>query len=133
MTGSSCPQREALGDTDPNQWPTGVSGQPADPWQHQMCIVLQHCDTKELSTFSTTSVTGRRAVGTLLRHYERMQRTGANEVPVVRLKAGGFNHRDDRVGWVPAPVFAVVGRAPRDSAARPDTSTQADLDDSLPF
>jgi hypothetical protein len=131
--GFEMPEREALGDMDPNAWPTGVSGQPADPWQHQMCVVLQHADTKELYTFSTTSVTGRRAVGTLLRHYERMQRIGANEVPVVRLKAGGFNHRDDRVGWVPAPVFAVVGRAPRASAARPDTSVEADLNDSLPF
>jgi hypothetical protein len=72
-------------------------------------------------------------VGNLLRHYDRMQKTNPGEVPVVRLKAGGFNHRDDRIGWVPTPVFAVVGRAPRDSAAKPDTSAAADLNDQIPF
>jgi hypothetical protein len=54
-------------------------------------------------------------------------------MPVVRLKSGGFNHRDDRIGWVSVPVFAVVGRAPRDSAAKPDTSAAGDLNDQIPF
>jgi hypothetical protein len=49
------------------------------------------------------------------------------------LKVGGFNHRDDRVGWVSTPVFAVVGRAPKESAAKPDTSLTADLQDKIPF
>ena len=88
---------------------------------------------ERIYTFATTSLTGRRAVGNLLKHYDRMQKTNAGEVPVVRLKAGGFNHRDDRIGWVPVPVFAVVGRAPRDSAAKPDTSAAADMNDELPF
>jgi hypothetical protein len=127
------PPRESLGDHDEAQWPTGLSGRPEDPWQHQMCLVLQNVDTRELFTFSTTSVSGRRAVGNLLRHYDRMQRSGGDELPVVRLKAGGFNHRDDRIGWVPVPVFVAVGRAPRDSADRPDTSTAADLNDELPY
>jgi hypothetical protein len=34
---------------------------------------------------------------------------------------------------VPTPVFAVVGRAPRDSAAKPNTSAAADLNDDIPF
>jgi hypothetical protein len=127
------PPRESLGDLDEAQWELGLSGQPADPWQHQMCLVLQHVDTKEMFTFSTQSVSGRRAVGNLLRHYDRMRRSGADEYPVVRLKPGGFNHRDDRIGWVPVPVFVAVGRAKRDSAQRPDTSTAADLDDEIGF
>jgi hypothetical protein len=110
------PKRESLGDTDVTQWEPGLSGAPEDPWHHQVCLVLQNVATKELYTFASTSVTGRRAVGNLLKHYDRMQRTNAGEVPVVRLKSGGFNHRDDRIGWVPVPVFAVVGRALRNSA-----------------
>jgi len=51
---------------------------------------------------------------------------------VVRLKIGGFQHRDDRVGWVKTPVLAVVGRAPKDSAAKPDTSIAADMNDEIP-
>ena len=53
--------------------------------------------------------------------------------PVVRLKVGGFNHRDERVGWVEVPVFAVVGRQPKDSAAKPDTSPAGDMSDQIPF
>ncbi len=131
--GFTMPRRDTLSDTDATQWEPGLSGQPEDPWRHQICLVLQNTETKELYTFATTSLTGRRAVGNLLKHYDRMQRTNPGEVPVVRLKAGGFNHRDDRIGWVPTPVFAVVGRAPRDSAAKPDTSAAADMNDELPF
>lgn len=126
------PARDTLGDMDQAQWSQGLSGQPEDPWHHQVCLVLQNTETRELYTFGTTSQTGRRAVGNLLRHYDRMTRLNPQEVPVVRLRAGGFNHRDDRIGWVPVPVFAVVGRAPRDSAAKPDTSVAADLNDSIP-
>jgi hypothetical protein len=74
-----------------------------------------------------------RAVGTLLRHYDRMQRTHPDQYPVVRLKIGGFQHKDDRVGWVKTPVIAVVGRTPKDSAAKPDSSLAADMNDQIPF
>jgi hypothetical protein len=126
------PARATLGDLDESKWLEGLSGKPEDPWKHQMCLVLQHTATLELFTFVTTSDTGRRSVGNLLRHYDRMRRAGSDEVPVVRLRVGGFNHRDPRVGWVPTPMFAVVGRTPRDSAAKPDTSIGADLNDAIP-
>ena len=125
------PMRDSLGDLDATQWESGLSGQPEDPWHHQSCLVLQRVDTRELFTFSTTSITGRRAIGNLLKHYERMKKAATDEVPVVRLKVGGYNHR--KVGWVSVPVFAVVGKAPRDNAAKPDTSVAADMDDSIPF
>jgi hypothetical protein len=70
--GFTPPPREALGDADPAAWPIGISGGPADPWQHQMCLILQHRDTHELFTFATSSTTGRRAVGNLLKHYDRL-------------------------------------------------------------
>jgi hypothetical protein len=127
------PPREALGDLDQAQWPIGLSGAPDDPWRHQNCVVLQRTGTDELFTFGTTSQTGRRAVGNLLRHYSRMQKANANELPVVRLQAGGFNHRDERIGWVHTPVFVVRGRAPRDSAIKPDTSAGADMNDEIAF
>jgi hypothetical protein len=127
------PPRASLGDTDEGLWEIGLSGRPEDPIKHQLCLVLQHTGAGELYTFVTTSATGRRAVGNLLQHYNRMQRTNPDELPVVRLKKGGFQHKDDRVGFVPTPVFAVVGRAPRDSAATPDTSSSGDLNDQIPF
>ena len=130
--GFKMPARETLGDLDKTKWLEGLSGAPEDPWKHQMCLVLQQTETRELFTFVTTSETGRRALGNLLRHYNRMRKANAGEVPVVRLRVGGFNHRDPRVGWVPVPTFTLVGRTPRDSAAKPDTSLVAALNDEIP-
>ena len=131
--GFEMPPRESLGDLDPAKWELGLDNQPQDPWTHQQNIVLQNTETQELFTFSTSSKTGRRAVGNLLRHYQRMQKTRPDELPVIRLGKGGFQHRDTRVGFVSTPVFVVVGRAPRDSAAKPDTSIGAYLDDTIEF
>jgi hypothetical protein len=118
---------------DPADWPQGLSGAPEDPWRHTIYLVLQHADTKELFTFVTQSQTGRRSVGNLLRHYDRMRKSHPGELPVVRLKTGGFQSRDERIGWVNVPVFVVVGRTPADGATRPDTSLQSQLDDEIPF
>jgi hypothetical protein len=131
--GFAPPPREELGDLDTATWDVGLDGRPADPWTHQNYLVLQHADTAELYTFVTASKTGRRAVGNLLHHYNRMLRTHPGELPVVRLKTGSFEHRDERVGRVKTPVFQVIGRAPQDSVAKPDTSVGADLDDAVPF
>jgi hypothetical protein len=125
------PERDTLGDNDKTQWEI-FEGEPSDPWQHFMYLVLQRSDTGELFTYSTSSKTGRRAVGNLLKHYERMQKTHPDMFPVVRLKTGGYQHHNPKIGWVPTPVLAVQGRAPKDSAAKPD-SVRNDMDDTIPF
>ena len=127
------PPRESLGDLDQADWPAGLSGLAEDPWQHQICLVLQAPGTHELFTFVTTSRTGRRAIGNLLRYYDRLRQKDDESYPVVRCKVGGFNHRDERIGWVPVPTFAIVGKAPKASAAVPDTSVRAQLNDEIPF
>jgi hypothetical protein len=127
------PPRDTLGDSDPSKWELGLDGTPTDPWQHQMCLVLQSPGTHELCTFATTSKTGRRATGNLLRHYDRMRKKDDDHYPVVRLKMSGYTHKDQRVGWVHTPVFAVVGKAPKASAAIPDTSPSSDMEDKIPF
>jgi hypothetical protein len=131
--GFRMPDRNTLGDPDPSKWEIGLDGRPQDPWRHFNYLVLQRGDSSEMFTYTTASVTGRRAVGNLLRHYDRLQRTHADCYPVVRLRTGGFNHRDPRVGWVTTPVFAVVGRHPKDSTAQPDSSTAADMTDEIAF
>ena len=131
--GFTLPPREALGDLDPATWQIGLSGLPEDPWKHQHMLVLQRPATHELFTFATASNTGRRAVGNLLRHYNRLRTSHPDTYPVVRLKPSGFNHKDERIGWVATPGFVVVGRAPKASAAIPDTSLKTDLNDEIPF
>ena len=48
------PPQSTLPDRDPSKWELGLSGEPDDPWQHQMCLVLQSPGTHELGTFATT-------------------------------------------------------------------------------
>jgi hypothetical protein len=127
------PPRETLGATDVSKWELGLDGKPQDPWQHHIYLVLQRGDSAEMFTYVTSSITGRRAIGNLLRHYDRLQKTHPDMYPVVRLKVGGFQHRDDRVGWVATPMLAVVGRQPKDSAAKPDTSLATQMGDEIPF
>jgi hypothetical protein len=128
------PPRETLGDTDPSQWEIGLDGKPADPWQATVYLLLEDSQTHELMTFVTTSKTGRRAVAKLLRHYDRMRKSDPASYPLVQLKVGGFQHPDDRVGWVRTPMFAVCGRIPRADVAKPDTSgNHAEFNDEIPF
>jgi hypothetical protein len=131
--GFQMPPRESLGDLDQSKWPIGLDNMPADPLQHQMYLVLQNVTTMEMSTFVTSSKTGRRAVGNLLKHYNRTKKTHPDDVPVVRLRVGGFPHPDERIGWVNTPVFVVVGRRSRDSSAVPDTSPGSDMNDKIGF
>jgi hypothetical protein len=125
------PPEKSLPDRDKTKWEIGFDGQASDPWQHHMYLVLQRCDTTELFTFDTGSRSGRRAVANLLKHYDRTQKTHPDTFPVVRLKTGGFQHRDQKIGWVSTPVFAVQGRAPKDSAAKPVNDMNDDLPDDL--
>jgi hypothetical protein len=128
------PPRNSLGDDDQTKWELGLDGKPADPWQHFQYLVLQNGSTGELFTFTTSNITGRSAVGNLLKHYNRLQKTHPDQYPVVKLRPGGYKPRDPRRGdWQPTPVFVVVGKTPKDGTAQPDTSIQADLNDSIPF
>jgi hypothetical protein len=127
------PPRESLGNTDESQWEEGLNGKPADPYQHQVLIPLLNPKTDELLIFNTTSVTGRREAGNLIRHCERMRKKEPDVYPVIRLKVGGYNHRDERVGWVKTPKFAVVGSAPKDNTAAATAAIDKDLDDEVPF
>jgi hypothetical protein len=125
------PERMALGDVDPRSWEIGLSGKPEDPWKLEMSLVLKRAATQELLTFSTMSKTGRRAVGGLLKHFDRLRRSEPASFPVVRLKPGSYE--DDRYGRVFIPTFPVVGVSPKHATAIPDTSLKGDLNDEIPL
>lgn len=132
--GWTMPSRESLGDTDPSKWELGLDGQPADPWLHHMAVVLEDRGAgNDLCTFATTSKTGRKACGNLLRTFERMRRREPGHYPVIQLKPGGYQSDKRGVGWVHVPNFVVVGRAPIAGTAKPDTSISADINDELSF
>ena len=127
--GYEMPPREELGDLDPDEWPIGLNGKPADPWLHQILIPIQNVETKEIFCFGTTSTTGRTAVGALLRSYNRMRRANPNELPIIQLRASSYEHRT--FGKVNVPSFVICGRTNIDGT-KPDTAA-ADLNDEVPW
>ena len=56
----------------------------------------------------TSSKTGRAPSAMLLKHYDRLRKDHPGMVPLVRLRSGGFQHKDPRVGWVNKPMFVIV-------------------------
>ena len=126
--------REELPDQDPANWEPGLDGKPRDPWIKQLFLILQHVESGELFTWIASNATSLRAVGNLLRHYNRVRKTDADYYPLVNLKVGGFQHSDQRIGWVPTPVFQIVGRMPRADAASPEklAASAAPFNDEIP-
>jgi hypothetical protein len=127
------PKREELGDADEGQWETGLDGKPADPWQHQLLLPLQNPETGELLVFGTTSITGRREVGNLINQCDKLRTREPDVYPVIKLQVGGFQHRDDRIGYVRTPKFPIVGRAAKDNTAAANTAIADNLSDEIPF
>jgi hypothetical protein len=130
--GFDLPPRDALGDNDPMQWETGLDGKPSDPWVHQISLVLESSESGELFTFITGSLTGRKAVGNLLRHFNQMERRREDAYPLVQLRTNSFQHKDPRVGKVLVPNLVVCGRVQKDGTARP-AAVEAPFNDDVPF
>jgi hypothetical protein len=127
------PPRSELGDEDQSEWETDLSGKPADPWQFQLLIPMQNVETGELFVFQTTSLTGRRAGDNLIGLCGRMEKNEPDYYPVIKLRISGFNHRDERVGWVKTPAFERVGKAAKANATMAESAVDADLNDALPY
>ena len=133
--GFRLPPPETLPDRDRTQWQLGLNNEPEDPYQRHDYLPLQRTSTGEIYTFCAQSKTQRGAVGNLIRYYNRAQKQKetAGTYPVVRLRVGIRQHSDPRIGSYRIPVLAVVGKAAKDSAAKPDTSIGADMGDKIPF
>jgi len=127
------PDRETLGDMDQSEWEVGLSGKPADPWQFQLLLPLQHVETGELFVFNTSSITGRRAADRLISDCGRMQRIEPNDYPIIKLRIGGFEHRDPRIGWIKTPAFERCGKASKADTTMADTSLSGELNDEVPW
>jgi hypothetical protein len=133
FAGFVAPERDTLGDLDEADWEEGLSGKPVNPWQFQILLPLQDTKTGELMIFGTTSITGRRACDNLILMCARMQQREPDDYPVVRLDVSGFEHRDERVGWVKTPAFTRVGKAPKADVSAAASSVADDMSDQIPF
>jgi len=127
------PPRSELGDEDHSLWEEGLSGKPQDPWRPQVLLPLKEVDGDRLYVFQTSSVTGLRAVASLISECKQMQKKEPTMYPVIELAVGAFEHKDPRVGTVKKPAFKIVGKVSRDGIAAPQISAGAVMDDEIPF
>ena len=118
------PPRSALSDPE-------MAGREDDPWKRNYMLPLQCVKTRDLFTFSTSAKTQNPAIINLLREFDRKRRADPDKLPVVRLKANGYQSKN--YGYQYKPVLVRVAWANRDDAAKPDTSTAADMNDELPW
>ena len=110
-----------------------MTGRPADPWQFQVLMPMQRVEDGELFVFQTGSITGRRACDNLISACIRMQASEPDYYPVIKLRVSGFQHRNERIGWVKTPAFERVGKSLKADATVTQTSLEADLNDDVPW
>ena len=124
---SVLPSRESLGDADAAEWPISkLTGKPEDPWKLGFRVPLQDAETLETFAFRTMSPTGRTAVSTLIRNFERARRTKPEQLPIIQLGSSSYQHKV--FGRVNIPQFNIVGHV---STSKPDTLA-ADISDEIP-
>jgi hypothetical protein len=132
--GFRLPPRNSLGETDESKWEVGLSGQPEDPWKHQIVGLLQKTDSDELYSFLATNPTSRGAVTDLISHCQRRKRSGKNDYPIVKLGTSSFERREPPKVKVWKPHFTVVGHQPKEGIVDPaNASLSADMSDRIPF
>jgi hypothetical protein len=131
-------ERESLGDLDENLWGIGLNGQPADPWVLQSLLPMENPETEDVCVFMSASTGGKRAIAELVdRYVTRMRRHPASGQPMIRLHK--IMMPTKKFGNVPRPLFDISGWTEQDvrPAIRemqvPETLSNADMDDEIPF
>jgi hypothetical protein len=124
------PPRSSLGDNDPNMWETYDDGRPRDPWQFTNTVILSDPRDHELYTYSTTSRGGLTAVGELSKAFSDHLRIAPDEMPLVALEVGSYQHPNKSYGEIRFPRFVVAGWVP--SSQLPSTSGDMGAAQALP-
>ena len=128
--GFDSPEREELGDNDPEQWPAGLSGKPEDPWKETALLVLENTKSRDFVTYNPSTTAQVNAVRRLLATYRlRMQTAGL--LPIVKLQKGGYQHK--QYGWITLPEFQVRGNAKTNGSPVAPTTAASDMNDELPW
>lgn len=107
--GYRIPDRASLGDSDESTWAPDKEGSPRDPWQETALLPLVDPKTKKVFTYSTSSWSGRGAVGGLLKEFAAHVRQKPNELPILTLGSGVKKSRDPEIGRYKVPLLKIVG------------------------
>jgi hypothetical protein len=112
--GYQAPRRTDLGDNNKDDWETDDQGQLRDPWQFSNYLILKEPgEDGELYTFATSSKGGLNAIGELCKSYGKAMRQRPDDLPVVTLKVGSYQHSNKSFGRIKFPIFELTGWAPR--------------------
>jgi hypothetical protein len=103
------PARSTLGDTDESEWETDDDGNPRDPWQRTNYLILKDEAGDQLYTFAASSKGSINAIGELAGAYGKRIRQKPDDLPVVALGAGKYQHKNKAYGWIKFPKLDVVG------------------------
>jgi len=106
------PKRETLGHLDKSRWESFDDGRPRDPWQFSNQIVFVGQESGEQFTFSTSSRGGLDAIGQLCLEHGKRIRQKPDEVPIIALEVGSYQHSNRAYGEIRFPIFRVVGSMP---------------------
>ncbi len=110
------PKRNTLGDDDKTRWEVDEQGRERDPWQFSNYLILKtpgETGEDALFTFTTSSRGGLNAIGELCKAYGKAMRQRPDELPIISLGVGSYQHSNKAFGRIKFPIFEVVGWAPR--------------------
>jgi hypothetical protein len=102
------PRREELGYTDQSKWETFDDGRAKDPWALSNSLVLLDLETNEFYTFNSSSKGGLSAIGELSKVYGKHIRQKPDEMPIIELDVGSYQHSNRAFGEIRFPVFKVT-------------------------
>jgi hypothetical protein len=106
MEGFVPPARDTLSYRDRETWGLDNDDQPRDPWQESAYLPVISVNAESVYTFATSSDGGlRRALAPLCREYGTHIRQHPDELPIIGLDQGSYQHRDPRIGRVKYPLF----------------------------
>jgi hypothetical protein len=106
------PDRNTLGDNDKSLWERYDDGRLRDPWQFTNYLVFVNLDTSDLFTFATSTQGGLGAIGELSKVYGKHIRQAPDELPLIELGCGSYQHSNRSYGEIRFPIFKIVGWLP---------------------
>jgi hypothetical protein len=123
--------------SDKSTWPTGLDGNPADPWKYSRFLYLIDPLTAETFTFSSSSVGGQIGISDLTSQIRLMRNARPGAVPII---APSSRQMSTKFGKKPRPFFLVKGWRVRDEgqprlieSGDDGSKTVSPYDDDLPF
>jgi len=93
------PERDTLGDDNPDEWETDDDNRPVDPWNKRHYLPLEDVETGEVVTWAFWSDGGVKAYNKLCRTYAPVFKT--SKLPIISLQTDSYynkkHHRDTSI------------------------------------